>query len=234
MINDETKRRDFLKQIAAVGGGVVLLPLVSSCATSESAGGKKTTPPPGGKASQPAKIEVPMAPPTGWDPIAFNKKRGNAGAIPKSYLPSINGEDGVKKHLGKHLPYIPGSIDRSTIPAGYVPIMWGDASKGYVKHPNAPKNDAKGYVGHWYNWIKVRKAVAGEAEELKNSYSDWPGSPDLQKKYYLVEGGGDLTANKGKNTIYLVALPKDVQSGDIVRIWAHCLTHGEYIDFIKV
>ena len=49
-----------------------------------------------------------------------------------------------------------------------------------------------------------------------------------------VAGGGDITAESGKNTVYLCKLPDGLQKGDTVRIWAHCLTHGEYVDFIEV
>jgi hypothetical protein len=70
--------------------------------------------------------------------------------------------------------------------------------------------------------------------ELESRYSEWPGiSPD-DNGAYAVFGGGEITDDAGKNTIYLAALPPGVVSGDTVRIWAHCLTHGEYVDFITV
>lgn len=219
---DLRQRREFLKGLAAAAGGVVLLPYVSAC----SSNGRTET-----AAQQAGSVAVPKPPltkPSGWDPIAYNRIRGNAGAIPDSYLPDINGEDGVQMHLGKHLPYI---VEADGAPAGYLPIMWGDPSKGYARHPNAPKSEANNYEGHWYNWIRVRKAVEGDTEELESEFAEWPAADPMK---YLVLGGGDLTADSGKNTIYLVGMPDDVHSGDTVRIWAHCLTHGEYVDFLTV
>jgi hypothetical protein len=248
--NEQDNRRDFLKKMAAVTGGVVLAPMVVAC-TGGSQGGKAaggTTPAKKdikGAAGEPkadgmgyagpvkTSVAVPQDKPSDWDAVAFNKKRGNAGAIPKSYLGSINGPDGDKKHLGKHLPFIPTLGEGNAVPAGHVAIMWGDPSKGYAQHPNAEKDISKKYIGHWYNWIRVRKAVAGEAEEAQSTFADWPGTGEEAKKY-VAKGGGDIKADKGKSTVYLVALPKDVKKGDTVRIWAHCLTHGEFVDFITV
>lgn len=238
MERKEQSRRDFLGQLATVTGGVVLLPYVTACGTTQAADKAPATPATAAKPEPTAiapgsSMPVPTTPPADWDAIAFNKKRGNDGAIPKSYWASINGADGDKKHLGKHLPYIP-QVDARLVPDGYVAIMWGDAKKGHARHPNAAKDPAKDYKGHWYNWIKVRKAVEGDAEELNNEYPDWPGPAPFDKKSYAVFGDGEITADKGKNTIYLVKLPSDVKKGDKVRIYAHCLYHGEYVDFITV
>lgn len=175
---------------------------------------------------------VPVTQPDDWDPITFNRVRGNAGAIPQSYLDDINGPDGEQKHLGKHLPFIP-VLDPALVPTGYMAIMWGDPEKGYARHPNAPKTEDNP-DGHWYDWIKVRKAVDGKAEELQSVYSDWPGTTESDNGAYAVFGGGEITAESGKNTVYLCKLPDGLQKGDTVRIWAHCLTHGEYVDFIQV
>ena len=112
--------------------------------------------------------------------------------------------------------------------------MWGDTSKGYARHPNAARSEANNQQGHWYDWIRIRKAVEGETEELQSNYSDWPGTAPSDNGAYAVFGGGDITADSGKNTIYLAALPEGVKSGDRVRVWAHCLTHGEYVDFLTV
>jgi hypothetical protein len=112
--------------------------------------------------------------------------------------------------------------------------MWGDPAKGHAKHPNAVRSEANKNQGHWYNWIKIRKATDGEAEELQSLYPEWPGTTDEQKKQYVVQGGGDITAESGKNTVYLTGLPKDCKPGDTIRIWAHCLTHGEYVDFMTI
>ncbi|MGF1511664.1 MAG: hypothetical protein ACFB9M_19385 [Myxococcota bacterium] len=175
---------------------------------------------------------IPTAKPAAWDPIAYNRKRGNAGKIPESYLPSINGPDGVKKHLGKHLPYVP-DLGEITVPSGMVAIMWGDPSKGYVRHPNAARGPDNNNEGHWYNWVKIRKATVEDALETKSQYAEWP-PKEGEESSFAVFGGGDITADSGKNTVYLAELPKDLEPGDTVRVWAHCLTHGEYVDFMTI
>jgi hypothetical protein len=219
-VHQHPNRRQFLKQLAHVAGGVVLVPYVTSC------GGTEETP--AGEESA-----VPVERPDGWDSIAYNRERGNAGAIPESYRADINGPDGVTKHLGKHLPYVP-QIDASLVPAGFLALMWGDPDKGYTRHPNAPKNDSNGQQGHWYNWIKLRLATEDEAEEVQSTYTNWPGTNPPDSGAYAVFGGGDVTADSGKNTIYLAALPQGARQGDTLRVWAHCLTHGEYVDFITL
>lgn len=237
----DATRREFLRQLAVAAGGVVLMPVVSACTTAvpkpeEDAvkdAAKDVKEEVKEEAKDAAMAALPTAKPEGWDPVAFNKARGNAGAIPDTYLPSINGEDGVAKHLGKHLPYVPKLPDASVVPAGFLAIMWGDPEKGYAKHPNAPTSEANP-KGHWYDWIKIRKAVDGEAEELQSAYSSWPGTGEGDSGAYAVFGGGEITAEGGKNTVYLAALPKDVGPGDTIRVWAHCLTHGEYVDFITL
>lgn len=242
---DKSNRRAFLKQLATSTGAVVLMPLVTSCKKQEKedeaptekpeaeAKPAETTEEPKAEPAAEAKAEIPQTKPEGWDPIAYNRERGNAGAIPESYRESINGPDGEKKHLGKHLPYIP-EVDASLVPEGFIAIMWGNPELGYTRHPNAPRSEANNNEGHWYNWIKLRKATDEEAEELQSTYTDWPGNTDEATGKYAVFGGGDITADSGKNTIYMAALPPDVQPGDTVRVWAHCLTHGEYVDFITV
>lgn len=229
----EASRREFLKHLAAVTGGVVLSPVVTAC----QGHGTPETPSPegssGGETAQADGSAVPFAKPTDWDPIAFNRARGNAGAIPDSYLESINGPDGEQKHLGKHLPYRP-ALDTSMVPAGFIALMWGDPSVGHAKHPNAVRSEANNHEGHWYNWIRVRKATSDEAEELQSAYSEWPQIGEGDNGAYAVFGGDDITADDGKNTVYLAALPADVSPGDTIRIHAHCLTHGEYVDFMTV
>jgi len=219
-------RRTFLKNLAVAAGGVVLLPLVTGCP------GVKTDPIDDASPAAPEAPEaVPTTKPEGWDPIAYNKARGNAGKIPETYHASINGPDGDAKHLGKHLPYVP-EVDAALVPEGFVAIMWGDPKKGHAKHPNAAKSDAN-KEGHWYNWIEVRKATAEAAAE-KSEYPTWPATGDIKAAGYLVEGDKPMDAEKGIHTIYLAKLPGDVKKGDTVRIWAHCLTHGEYVDFLTV
>jgi len=181
----------------------------------------------------PAPAKVPMLRPEGWDPIAFNRDRGNAGAIPESYHGDINGADGEAEHLGKHLPYIPDTTGLE-VPMGYLALMWGDPAHGYAKHPNAPEGAEAYPRGHWYDWVKIRKATDGDAEEVETRFSGWPATGAGDSGRYLVAGGGAIEDDGGKNTIYLVELPADVKPGDTIRVWAHCLYHGEYVDFIAI
>ncbi|MBF0224544.1 MAG: hypothetical protein HQK76_03730 [Desulfobacterales bacterium] len=211
---EELKRREFLKQACKLTGCLIIMPLATSCKVNNNP------------------LSIPLSKPSDWNPIDFNRKRGNAGAIPTSYLKDINGPDGEKKHIGKHLPYIP-EIDID-IPKGFIPIMWGDPSKGYIPHPNAPADKTKNYEGHWYNWIWIRKARERWAESCQSTYSGWPQIMTGDTAGYMVSGGGDITDKKGVNTIYIAALPEGIKKGDTLRIWAHCLTHGEYVDFIRV
>ncbi|MBW2257139.1 MAG: hypothetical protein JRI25_21445 [Deltaproteobacteria bacterium] len=239
-------RREFLAKLTLTTGGLLLLPLAASCGggSEEVTDAADPGPPeptePTGPAEPVATPEatkdlpaVPLVEPDGWDPIAFNKTRGNAGAIPESYHASINGPDGDTAHLGKHLPFVP-QVDASVVPAGMLALMWGDPAKGHARHPNAPKGDAKLPKGHFYDWVRVRKATEGEAEEVETTFADWPEKGDGDAGGYAVLGGGDITDDGGKSTIYLVKLPADVAPGDRVRIYAHCLYHGEYVDFLTL
>jgi len=184
-------------------------------------------------------LAVPLVPGEAWDPIAFNRIRGNAGAIPPTYLDDVNGPDGTAVHLGKHLPYLvprPEGVDLED-PAQWLAIMWGDPSLGYTPHPNAPRSATNHYEGHWYNWIQIRKAIDGPADEVTTRFSDWPtqgANDDPTLGIYASAAPHIITDDAGVHTIYLVRLPADVVSGDTVRIWAHCLTHGEYVDFLQV
>ena len=216
-------RRTFLLQLSRATGAVVLMPLVSRC-------GGATAVEAAAAAAGPA---IPRSLPAAWDPIAFNRIRGNAGAIPDSYLESINGPDGEAAHLGKHLPYLP-EIDAESIPDGFVAIMWGDPEKGHAAHPNSARGEANNFEGHWYNSIKLRKATDDDAEEAESTYVDWPGIGEGSSGAYVVFGGGEITDDSGKQTVYLAALPSDVEPGDTIRIYAHCLTHGEYVDFVQI
>lgn len=220
-----TTRRRFLTNLAAATGAVVLMPAVSRSVYAQPTSAPTTT---SQATGMPA---VPFTKPDTWDPIAYNRARGNAGAIPESYLDDINGPDGVDSHLGKHLPYVQ---DAAELPAGHIAIMWGDPDKGHTRHPNAVRSDANNHEGHWYNWIRVRKATSEEAEEAESTYVEWPGETPDSTGAYAVLGEGDITDESGKNTIYIAALPSDVSSGDTIRIHAHCLTHGEYVDFLTV
>jgi hypothetical protein len=177
--------------------------------------------------------EVPLVRPQDWDAIAFNRERGNAGAIPQSYLADINGPDGETKHLGKHLPCV-ADTSGLHMPEGYIALMWGDPARGYAQHPNARTGSETYPRGHWYDWVRVRKAVAGDAQEVETRFSSWPEPGAGDTGQYRVAGGGEIEADNGKNTIYLVRLPPDVKPGETVRVWAHCLYHGEYVDFLEV
>ena len=216
-LNKEINRKKFIQRMALYTGSVVLLPTVTQCKWLKS---EKS-------------LDIPMELPSDWDPIRFNRDRGNQGAIPESYLPDINGPDSEKKHLGKHLPYVP-QLDASLVPEGFVPIMWGDPAKGYAKHPNAPKDEAKNYEGHWYDWVRIRKADKEEHTELQSTYSNWPEIGESDNGSYVAFSGKDITEESGKNTVYLAALPVDVKKGDTVRVYAHCKTHGEWVDFITI
>jgi hypothetical protein len=217
------KRRKFLVQLATLTGGTVLFAQLIIPASAQDQPQDKLN----------ALLDVPLTKPADWDPIEFNRLRGNAGAIPETYLADINGPEGDKKYLGQHLPYIP-KIQPALVPKGFVALMWGNPAKGYTRHPAAPPDPSRKFEGHWFNWIRIRKAVAGEIQEIESTYTNWPKTNPSDTGSYAVFGGGNITADEGKNTLYLAALPKDVVPGDMVRIWAHCLLHGEYVDFITL
>ncbi len=229
-------RREFLRRLAVATGGVVVLPMAVSCTNDRTDAGSATAvdaTEAGVELVDAGMAEVPVTRPEGWDPVGFNTERGNAGAIPDSYLPKINGPDGIPKHLGKHLPYVP-SVDPALVPAGYLAIMWGDPDKGYAKHPQAPEGAENYPLGHWYNWIRVRKAVEGEAIEVESEFTAWPGPGEGDTGLFIAADGGDIAVDGGRNTVYLVKLPDDIAAGDTVRIYGHCLYHGEYVDFVEV
>ena len=224
---NQQSRREFITRLSAATGALVLAPVLTRCGAPNAStleAGEIAV-------SLPTTTPVPLTRPSGWDPIRFNKDRGNAGAIPDTYLDDINGPDGDMNHLGKHLPYIP-DIDSSLLPDGYIALMWGDPEKGHARHPNASEDPATGYIGHWYNWIRVRRAVDGDSEEIQSNFTAWPAPSAEDTGIYLALDGGDITADSGKNTIYLVGLPDGAASGDEIRVYAHCLHHGEYVDFL--
>lgn len=221
-------RRSFLENLALMTSALVLAPIASACGgddTSSQTTGSQST------AGADDPLAVPRTRPADWDPIAFNRTRGNAGAIPESYRPDINAPEGATQALGKHLPYVP-SLPDGTVPSGFIALMWGDPSKGHAKHPNAVRNETNNNEGHWYDTITLRKAVEDQAETMESTYPEWPAAEGTGR--YAVLGGGDITGDAGKNTVYLARLPSDVRSGDLVRVHAHCLTHGEYVDFVLV
>jgi hypothetical protein len=235
----KSTRRELLQQLATVSGLAILAPVAVACTpSSTSANGNGATDTnansianaSSGGAS--ASAEIPKARPEGWDPVAYNRDRGNAGAIPETYRAQINSADGATQHLGKHLPYV-ATIAAGAVPAGMLALMWGDPSRGNAKHPNAPPSESNP-TGHWYNWVKIRKATDGEAQESESRFSAWPAAGASDTGRYAAHEGTDPAADAGKNTVYLVALPADVRPGDVVRVHAHCLTHGEYVDFVTV
>lgn len=205
-------RRDFLR---GAFGLAVLGPTVVACVDSVPA---TTT-------NASAVDALPRTAPTDWDPIRFNRDRGNRGAIPEAYRAQINGQDGELQHLGKHLPYVPAALAVQPSPE-WLPLMWGDPKKGYARHSQSET--------HHFDWIRVRKATETETHEVESRFTAWPKPLPTDSGSYAAEEGQDPTALQGKNTVYLVHLPGDVRPGDTVRVHAHCSTHGEYVDFVKV
>ncbi len=233
-MSDETLgkhgRRDFM---VAVAGSSFLVACGGSNGGASTALPAGAEPGAGGASADGDTTAIPRARPDDWDAIAFNRERGNAGAIPVGYRDDINGPDGPTAHLGKHLPYVPSAFD-GEVPASMLALMWGDPERGHARHPNAVPGPANDGEGHWYDSVRVRKATEGEAEEAETTFTSWPEQGPDGTGRYAVLGGGEITADDGKNTVYLVRLPSDVRSGDVVRVHAHCLTHGEYVDFLTV
>ncbi|MBU6161516.1 MAG: twin-arginine translocation signal domain-containing protein, partial [Myxococcales bacterium] len=73
-------RRDFLQRLASLTGAVVLVPSIHAC------GGAQDTDAPTSMPSTSMLAPPPAAKPADWDAIAYNLARGNAGAIPDTYL----------------------------------------------------------------------------------------------------------------------------------------------------
>ena len=205
----ETTRRDLLKQLGALLGAVVLTPTSSGCSSTQTPA--PTTAPSGAASSA---LALPRARPADWDAIAFNRARGNAGAVPETYRAQINGPDAERQHIGKHLAYVP-TLAANAVPAGMLGLMFGDPSLGRTRHPN----DAVGESaprGHWFSWVKVRKATDDDAPEAESRFGAWP-TPPADSGRFIAQEGSDITADHGKNTVYLVTLPPGVAPGDLVR-----------------
>ncbi len=237
-MNKHFTRRDFFHRVAGATGTLVLAPYLVGCEPTSTPDRAPTAMPilePVAPTETPAAEppSVPLERPAGWDALAFNKRRGNAGAIPASYLDDINGPDGDARHLGKHLPFLPALDPGVVVPAGMLAIMWGDPSKGYARHPNAASTE-ENPEGHWYNWIRLRKATAGDTREVESHYRSWPAVEPGDDGAYTALEGDDPARDGGENTVYLAQLPPDVVPGDLVRVHAHCLTHGEYVDFVQL
>jgi hypothetical protein len=237
-MNKHFTRRDFFHHVVGATGTLVLAPYLVGCEPTSTPDRAPTAMPilePVAPTETPAAEppSVPLERPAGWDALAFNKRRGNAGAIPASYLDDINGPDGDARHLGKHLPFLPALDPGVVVPAGMLAIMWGDPSKGYARHPNAASTEGNP-EGHWYNWIRLRKATAGDTREVESHYRSWPAVEPGDDGAYTALAGDDPARDGGENTVYLAQLPPDVVPGDLVRVHAHCLTHGEYVDFVQL
>lgn len=211
-------RREILRY-AGVTGITLLVPTAVACVH-------------GRPSSSPATRSgaLPVVRPPAWDSVPFNRERGRAGAIPPPYMAKIDAEDGVAQHLGKHLPFVPVGV---RAPLGMLALMWGDPSLGYARHPNA-STTADDPIGHWYDWVRVRRSFDGPAEEVESSFSAWPRGGGDDTGRFVAQRGADPADDEGRNTVYLATLPSDAQPGEWVRIHAHCLTHGEYVDFLRV
>lgn len=213
-------RRTFIK--ATTLGGVALSVPLTGCKSGEA---------PAAASAGPDLALPPITRPGDWDPVAYNLARGAAGFIPANYMADIQAPEGIANHLGKHLPYIPALGAEKQV-AGMVPIMWGNPAAGHAKHPNSSRSEANP-EGHWYNWIRI--AVEGEPDsEVETRYDDWPACTDQVNGRLVAFEGDDPAADFGKNTVYLAQLPAGAASGKTLRIWAHCLTHGEYVDFVSL
>lgn len=235
-----SNRRTFLQQSAVAGLALPTLGSVVSACASKAASPAGAASAPAAKAAAKAASEVtggatagvPIIKPTDWDVVKYNTARGAAGAIPKGYMDKITAADGLPKHLGKHLPYLPSGLPADRQMEGYLALMWGDPKLGYTMHPNAPKSE-KNPEGHWYNWIRV--AIEGkEASEVETKFDGWPQCTDAVKGKLVGFEDPDPAATNGKNSVYMTLLPEGAKAGDTVRIWAHCLTHGEYVDFLTL
>lgn len=223
----QASRRGFLQTGARAAALLWLAPTALSCARGPGRGASGAAPGIAGVSP----LALPQTRPADWDPIRFNRDRGNRGAIPETYLGAVNGPDGAENHIGKHLPYLV-DLGPGAVPDGFAAVMWGNPSRGRAQHPNAAPNPDSGFVGHWFDWVAVRKATADEAPTAWTRFDGWPASPSGDGGRFAVEGGGDIAENGGKNTVYLVRLPDGVAPGDTLRIHGHCLNHGEYVDFV--
>ena len=225
-------RRDFVTRLARATGAVALLPTAIACGgASTEATGSEPEHTAGGDDTTDA-LALPMSKPADWNALSFNLERGNAGAVPESYREAINGPEGETRAIGKHLPYRP-EVGDGIEPAGYVALMIGDAARGFPQHPAAAPTEANP-TGHWIDWIRIRKATDDDASEMQSNFSSWPALGEGDNGRFVPFAGDDITAESGKNTVYLSALPPDVAPGDLIRVVAHCSTHGEYVEFIEI
>lgn len=211
-------RRELLRH-GTVAGVTLLLPSAIACVCDSSS-----------DRTSAATLDLPIARPRGWDPVSFNQQRGAAGAIPPDYMAEINAPDGLIEHLGKHLPFVPAGV---RTPSGMLALMWGDPRLGYARHPNEPVTP-ENPTGHWYDWIRIRRSFDGTAEELESRFSAWPFGATADNGRFAALSGTDPAEDEGRNTVYVASLPSDVRPGEWIRVHGHCLTHGEYVDFVQV
>lgn len=219
------KRRTFLGNAAAASGLLFVPPSLLAGCGSSSQTVRTDDPVSGGGFDTP-----PIQRPGGWDPVKYNLERGDAGFIPASYMAKIKDRGGIVGHLGKHLPYtVPLAAERAA--PGHLPVMWGSPEKGYARHPNG-RRTAENPAGHWYDWIRI--APEGDVSaEVTTAFDEWP-APSAGSGRIVGLEGADPAADGGRNSVYLARLPRGTRPGDWVRVWAHCLTHGEYVDFVQV
>lgn len=178
-------------------------------------------------------VAVPNAQPSDWDAVAFNTEAAKGGAVPKEYLEKVTGVDGATAHVGKHLAFVVPATGFE-IPSGRLALMFGDAAAGDAQHPNAPAGTAGMENGHFFDTIRVRKSTDEQAEEAVTTFGGWPEVGEGSTGLYAAMGGGDIKENDGKTTVYLVNIPADVKSGEMVRVVGHCRYHGEYVQFVSV
>jgi hypothetical protein len=204
-------RRQVLK-LLQLAGATALLPRVVACAPRQSG------------------LPLPPRRDGAWDPIAFNLARARQGAVPAAYLAKIEGPDGISQHLGKHLPFVvtDGNILDAALAANVLPIQWGDPRKGHARHPNAAPT-AELPTGHYYDWVDL---LVGSAE-TRVGFAVWPQNrPEYAGRYRGLRAV-DPTGEEGRDTVYLVPIHGAARRSE-VRVHGHCLTHGEYVDFVTV
>ncbi len=203
-------RRQVLK-LLQLAGATALLPRVLGCAPSVG-------------------LPLPRARDGAWDAIVFNLARARQGAVPPAYLALIEGLGGIPQHLGKHLPFLvaDGNLLDAALAANLLPIQWGDPGKGHARHPNAAPTEAVP-SGHYYDWVDL---LVGDAE-TRVAFAPWPQNRADVAGAYRGLRTDDPTGEEGRDTVYLLPMG-GASCGVDVRVHGHCLTHGEYVDFVKV
>lgn len=212
-------RRSLLRRLAALGAAPAL---AAAC------GGAR--PAPIDPAERAAYALPPVTPPAGWDPIAYNLARGRVGYIPPDYLAEVKGPGGFAVIVGEHLGYAV-QHEAVKLSEGRLALMFGDPRRGHVRHPNSPRTKSD-LVGHWVDWIRVRAVKGGE--EVETRFDDWPVCSSLVQGRILPRVGNNPADDSGRNSVFVAKLPEGVAVGDQLRIWAHCRSHGEYVDYANL